>query len=827
MKTLLGQVVETHPIVVTPEMPLPEAIAICVTDPNGERDSNCALETDGFFKLSSMSGRQASRIKSSCAIVANDDGPIGMLSICEILSFVASEKNWEEIKIESLALQPIVTLIKSEIENIYSIITLFKKSQVSYLVIINNQNNIVGAISQERLFQVLDSAAVMSELKDDIRVTRSVIPLSNGSQRPVSQPARVHRRQYLTHSPKHLKAKSRNSDFTKNRQFKKNSRHTSKWITRNFKRSKRDELRLQHQRAKLFSEVTLKIQQSLQLNEIINTAVREVKRILQVDRVLIYQVFPNGTGRIISEAVLPIYPETLGVDFPEEVFPTDYQELYSQGRIQSIPNIHDPHLEIAECLIDFLEAWKVRAKLVVPILQNINSPSPTHNRQSHTQNHLWGLLIAHQCRSPRQWTNFELELMQELANQIGIAISQAQLLENLEEIVAERTSELTRANINLQQEIDARMKTEEALRRSEEQLRLITNALPALIAYVDDRQYYRFNNKTYETWFGHANLGLDRHHIKDVLGEEFYRENYKYIEAVLSGKTVTYEGEIKTIGDRMRSVSVTYIPHIDGEGDVKGFFSLTSDISDRKAVERMKDEFITIVSHELRTPLTSIHGSLTLLASGRLGTLSAKGQRMLEIADESTKHLVRLVNNILDWQRMESGKVAMEKRLCNAADLMEQALEAMQTTAQQHQVLLEIKPLEVEISVDPDFMIQAFTNLLSNAIKFSEPNSKVWMIAKILDDCSGLKIQHDSIDSGPYVRFEVRDEGQGIPSDKLESIFERFQQVDTSDSRKKGGTGLGLAICRKIIEQHEGQIWVESSIGKGSSFYFILPSMSK
>ena len=145
-------------------------------------------------------------------------------------------------------------------------------------------------------------------------------------------------------------------------------------------------------------------------------------------------------------------------------------------------------------------------------------------------------------------------------------------------------------------------------------------------------------------------------------------------------------------------------------------------------------------------------------------------------------------------------------------DLMIQAMEAMQPMAQQQGVVLAVKPIDIEILVDSDYIVQALTNLLSNAIKFSTTDGTVWLTA-------GSK-------SNTEVLFSVRDQGQGIPSDKLESIFERFQQVDSSDSRRKGGTGLGLTICRKIIEQHEGKIWAESTLGEGSTFSFTLPLLT-
>ncbi|MCA6605749.1 MAG: GAF domain-containing protein, partial [Pseudanabaena sp. M007S1SP1A06QC] len=557
------------------------------------------------------------------------------------------------------------------------------------------------------------------------------------------------------------------------------------------------------------SEVTFKIRQSLQFKEILRATVTEVQRILQADRVLIYQISPDGTGRAITEAVLPDYPQILDLEFPEEVFPAEYQQLYANGRVRAIADVRDRQEGLSECLIEFVNQFNIKAKMIVPILQNLNSHQPN---ESSSPNKLWGLLIAHHCDRPYKWLDFELEMMQQLADQFGIALSQTEILEHLEEIVEARTAELQEVNRNLQQEINNRKQAETTLRQSEEQLRLITNALPVLISYVDEHQCYQFNNKAYEDWLGKVPTQIYGMNLKSVWGNNCYTKLIAYVKLALLGQVVTYENEILLKDGQLRSVNVTYIPHIDEQKNVKGFFSLTTDISERKAIERMKDEFIAVVSHELRTPLTSMHSALKILSTGRLGKLSKDGQQILKIADDNTERLVRLVNNVLDLQRIESGDVKMEKQICNVSTLMIQATEAMQPMAQHHGVVLIVEPVDIKIFVDSDYIVQALTNLISNAIKFSSVNGKVWLTAE-------KKLNNE-------VLFSVCDEGQGIPSDKLENIFERFQQVDSSDSRRKGGTGLGLTICRKIVEQHEGKIWAESILGQGSTFSFTLPLLN-
>ena len=235
---------------------------------------------------------------------------------------------------------------------------------------------------------------------------------------------------------------------------------------------------------------------------------------------------------------------------------------------------------------------------------------------------------------------------------------------------------------------------------------------------------------------------------------------------------------------------------------------LRLDVAERRQIAKLKDEFVSIVAHELRTPLTSIRGSLGLLASGRLnGTPQA--QRMLEIAAQNSDRLVRLINDMLDLDRLQSGRLELKPARVEVAPLVEQSMHAVEGAATGVQVSLEarIDP-GLDVWADPDRVVQVLVNLLSNAAKFSPPGAVVEVVGE---------------NRGEQALFQVRDRGRGIPADKLDAIFERFRQVDSSDARDKGGTGLGLAICRSIVQQHGGRIWVASEWGKGSTFFFTLP----
>lgn len=263
--------------------------------------------------------------------------------------------------------------------------------------------------------------------------------------------------------------------------------------------------------------------------------------------------------------------------------------------------------------------------------------------------------------------------------------------------------------------------------------------------------------------------------------------------------------------------------------EIVGVVITFRDITERQAVEKMKDEFISVVSHELRTPLTAIRGSLGLLAAGLLTTQPEKAKRMLEIAAANTDRLTRLINDILDIERIESGKINMEKEACDAQELMVKTAEALRIIAQNTGITLLLGTINARVWVDRDRIIQVLTNLISNAIKFSPPNTTIEISAEwITETCSLPPLDQEGLDNKqPTLLFKVKDQGRGIPIDKLESIFGRFQQVNASDSRDQGGTGLGLAICRSIVQQHNGCIWVQSQLGQGSTFYFTLPAIDE
>ncbi len=244
------------------------------------------------------------------------------------------------------------------------------------------------------------------------------------------------------------------------------------------------------------------------------------------------------------------------------------------------------------------------------------------------------------------------------------------------------------------------------------------------------------------------------------------------------------------------------------DGAIVGSVLTLRDVTERHALDRLKDEFVSTVSHELRTPLTSIRGALGLLSAGRVGEMNEEAGKLLRIAVSNTDRLIRLINDILDLERMESGRSPLQIRSLDLAELLQQSLETMRPLADAANIRIHFTAESAMTEVDPDRMLQVFTNLLSNAIKFSPQGSTITA----------------QVEAGEnQVAVCISDEGRGIPVEKLESIFDRFQQVDATDSRQKGGTGLGLAICRTILQQHGGRVWAERNPERGVSFRMLLP----
>jgi PAS domain S-box-containing protein len=541
------------------------------------------------------------------------------------------------------------------------------------------------------------------------------------------------------------------------------------------------------------------------LSALMNEAVELVAKNLNVEYCKILEILPEGNV-LLLKAGIGWHPGLVGVALlPLNESQAGYTLLVKEPVIvedlSTDNRFHSPFL---------LEQHQVVSGLSVPIIGS---------------NGAYGVLGGH-TQKKQIFTQYDINFLQAVANVLAGAIEKKHTEEslqrakyNLELRVAERTAELITVNQKLQLELTERVRTQSALHNSQALFSGIVEIADDAIISIDRNQTITLFNQGAERIFGYRADEVIGQPLDLLIPSRYIENHHDYIISFgQSDNTRRRMGDRREIyGCRKEGSEFPAEASISKltMGDEIVYTVYLQDVSRRKQVEKMKDEFVSVVSHELRTPLTSIYGSLGMLSCGLIKPESDQGKRLLEIATESTERLVRLINDILDIERIESGKVKMEKQICYLTDLISEAVNIIQPLADKADVTLSVNNLSINLFVDPDRIIQSLTNLLSNAIKFSKPGDTVWLSVEE-DNNKDNNINHK-------ILFTIKDTGRGIPADKLDTVFERFQQVDSSDSRNHDGTGLGLAICKSIIQQHGGEIWVESILGEGSTFYFTLP----
>lgn len=362
-------------------------------------------------------------------------------------------------------------------------------------------------------------------------------------------------------------------------------------------------------------------------------------------------------------------------------------------------------------------------------------------------------------------------------------------------------------------DITPRIQAENELRASETRIRaVLDNVLDGIITINEQGTIESFNLAA-EQIFGYAPNEVIGKNIKMLMPEPYHSGHDDYLRNYMGGGAAKVIGIGREVTGRRKDGSTFPMDLAVSEmglGERRLFTGIVRDITERKKVDRLKNEFVSTVSHELRTPLTSIRGSLGLIAGGVAGEIPAQAKILVDIAHNNCERLVRLINDILDIEKIESGKMVFDFRPVEIMRLMEEALEANLAYAEQFRVryTLDGDLSGVKTLADQDRLMQVMANLLSNAAKFSPAN-----------DVVAVSVARH----GQEVRVCVTDHGPGIPEEFHHRIFQKFAQADASDTRQKGGTGLGLNISKAIIEKHGGEIGFKTQSGIGTTFYFDLP----
>jgi len=362
----------------------------------------------------------------------------------------------------------------------------------------------------------------------------------------------------------------------------------------------------------------------------------------------------------------------------------------------------------------------------------------------------------------------------------------------------------------------AQMKRDEAARMGT----ILDNVVDGIITINEIGNIESFN-KAAQKIFGYSEIEVIGNNVKMLMPEPQYSQHDDYLHNYASTGLKKIIGIGQQVDAVRKNGSVFMMDLAVSEiqmGGKRMFTGIVRDITERKKIEHMKSEFISTVSHELRTPLTSIRGALALIAGGVVGELPAAVKPLVDIAHKNSERLILLVNDILDMEKIEAGKMEFDMQPVKLVPLLQQALDGNHAYAEQYKVSYKLASdlsgnlSGAMVNLDANRMMQVLANLLSNAVKYSPAGGKVLVAVERM---------------GQRIRVAVKDNGPGISDEFKDQIFQKFAQADSSDTRKKGGTGLGLSIAKAIVEKMGGSIGFDSQPNVQTTFYVEFPEWSQ
>lgn len=570
-------------------------------------------------------------------------------------------------------------------------------------------------------------------------------------------------------------------------------------------------LQRSQQQEALISEISLHVRRSLELNKIYEAIVQDVKDFLKADRTVIYKFNPNMSGTIVAEAVDPPWEPSLHSNIVDTCFRDNLGGAYRQGKIFAANDIHKANL--TDCHIQLLERFQVKANLVVPILL----PETTQYFDIDASNSsplLWGLLVVHQCSTTRSWEDVDLRLLQQLSVQLAIAIQQAELYQNLQ-------------NLNSSLEEKVQQRTNE-LRQNEQLLKVSFDNAPMGMATLSLEGKFLTVNKDICKIYGYSSEELLQISAIDITHPDSIELTLAHLNKLLVGETestVLEKQYIHKNGEIVDAIiRVSLIRDIDN--CPVQFVVSVEDITEKKqndaklaaatvaeASNKAKSEFLAAMSHEIRTPMNAVIGMAGLLSNT---PLSPQQHQFVAGIRQGGEVLLSVINKILDFSQIESGTIELEEHPFDLGTCIEEILDLMSSQAAEKSLELSaLIDLDVpqRIISDSTCLRQILVNLVGNAIKFTENGEVAIRVSSTLIES----------DSDTYqLNFAVRDTGIGIDLASIKRLFKPFSQADSSITRQYGGTGLGLAISKQLCKLMGGEIQVESKVGEGTTFSFFI-----
>ncbi|MBD2034871.1 GAF domain-containing protein [Leptolyngbya sp. FACHB-321] len=587
-------------------------------------------------------------------------------------------------------------------------------------------------------------------------------------------------------------------------------------------------LHQQMEREQLLSAIAQRIRQSLNLQETLNTAVAEVRQLLQTNRVVIYRFNPDGSGAVVVEAVESGWLPLLGLAVQDNCFAATYIPLYQQGRIKATDNIQTDGL--APCHLALLAQLQVQANLVVPILQGGT---------------LWGLLIAHHCAAPRHWQNWEADWLQQLATQLAIGIQQAELFEQvqvmntaLEQQVQERTAQLQQAldleaalkriTDKVRDSLDEGQILQTAVVELCRALRLegceaglynaeltastiayectlsVPSTLGMTFVFADDalpsvrqqllrgepvQQQYMATERTRTLPYGCQLLACPIYDDQGVLGDLWL---FKPVRVTFD------EPEVRLVQQVANQCAIAL-------RQARLYQAAQAQVQALEQLNQLKDDFLSTVSHELRTPMANIKMATHLLEmvlqqAGLFETAPSPAARYFKILQDECRREIELINDLLDLARLDAG---MEPLLLTTMalpvwlpHLMEPFVE--RTLHQQQHLQLQCAPDLPLLTTDLTVLGQVLTELLHNACKYTPAGETIQLAAAAMAD---------------HWQLSVRNGGVHLTASECAHMFAKFHRLPHHDPWKHGGTGLGLALVKKRVERLGGTIHAQSEPG--------------